>query len=71
MSSFGLVSIYTTLDISRIGLVQAKASGYSLVQSMGCTKILEKVQNLKKECSKMNEKQAKLSLNTFLGVKFA
>ena len=45
MSSFGLVAIYTTLDISRIGLVQARASGYSLVQRLGCTKILEKVDN--------------------------
>ena len=43
MSSFGLVAIYTTLDISRIGLVQARASGYSLVQSLGWPKIFEKV----------------------------
>ena len=45
MNSFGLVAIYTTLDISRIGLVQAIASGYSLVQSLGCTKIFQKVEN--------------------------
>ena len=51
MNSFCLVAIYTTLDISRIGLVQARASGYSLVQSLGCTKILEKVEKFEK-CEK-------------------
>ena len=45
MNSFGLVVIYTTLDISRIGLVHERASGYSLVQSLGGPTIFEKVEN--------------------------
>ena len=51
MNSFGLVAMYTTLDVSRIGLVQARASGYSLVQSRTGPKIFEKVQNFEK-CEK-------------------
>ena len=40
-----MVVIYTTLDILRIDLVHAGASGYSLVQSLGWPKIFEKVEN--------------------------
>ena len=68
-NSFGLVAIYTTRNISRIGLVQARASGYSLVHSLGLPKIFEKVENFEK-CWKMIEKQAKLNSKTFLGAKF-
>ena len=64
MSSFGLVAIYTTLDISRIGLVQVRASGYSLVQSLGLPKIFKKVENFEK----FEKKEGKISKIEFEGI---
>ena len=46
LNSFGLVAIYAKLDISKIGLVRARASGYFLVQSRTGTKIFEKIENV-------------------------
>ena len=54
LNSFGLVAIYPKLDISRIRLVHARASGYSSVQSRTCPKILEKVENFEK-CEKIEK----------------
>ena len=51
LNSFGLMAIYQKLDISRIRLVHARASGYCSVQSKTGTKIfekVEKVENVKK-----------------------
>ena len=48
MNSFGLVAIYPKLDVSRIRLVHARASGYSLVQSRIGTQIFEKVEKFEK-----------------------
>ena len=66
-NSFGLVAIYTQLDISRIGLVQGRASGYSCVQSITVPTIFEKVENFEK-VEKCKEKQVKLNLSVFLYV---